>query len=74
MVEAIFTQLTSAGGQVVDFFIALLTNIFSIFYTIPTEGVTGGLTDIGILTLVGVAFSFVFFGIRWITRLIKFRA
>lgn len=77
MLGQIFTTLTDAGQSFITFLTSLLNNVIAIFYTAPTvvEGTTvpGSLTDIGILTIAGIATSFVFFAIRWLTRLIKLR-
>lgn len=73
MITQIFNTLTTSGQSFLTFLTGLLNNVISIFYTAGESGASGSLTDIGILTLVGVATSFVFFGLRWITKLIKFR-
>lgn len=73
MLSVIFTNLTTAGQTFITFLTSLLNNVVSIFYTAGADGAAGSLTDIGILVIVGVASSFVFFAIRWITRLIKLR-
>lgn len=73
MLSQIFSTLTTAGGSFITFLTTLLNNVVSIFYTAGESGATGSLTDIGILTIVGVATSFVFFALRWLTRLIKLR-
>lgn len=70
----IFTTLTSAGTSFISFLSSMLQSIVDIFGT--TDATTGNFTFnfIGILTLVGVAISFVYFALRWVTRLIKLRA
>lgn len=74
MLSAIFSTLTTAGQSFITFLTALLNNVVSIFYTAPSGSeTTGSLTDIGILVIVGVATSFVFFCIRWLTKLVKLR-
>lgn len=74
MLSSIFSNLTTAGTSFVTFLTAILNNVVSIFYTAPSGSeTTGSLTDIGILVIVGVATSFVFFAIRMLTRLIKLK-
>jgi len=74
MIGAIFTAMTSIGESFLTFFVNLLTSVFAIFYTAPgSSGGTGTITDIGYLVLAGVVVSFVFFAIRWITRLVKLK-
>ena len=73
MISAIFTAMTAIGESFLTFFVGLLTSVFAIFYTPGTSGATGTITDIGYLVLAGVVVSFVFFAIRWITRLVKLR-
>lgn len=69
MLSVIFENLTSAGSTFITFLTTLLNNVVGIFY----DSTNTALTDIGVLVIVGVAASFVFFAIRWITRLIKLR-
>jgi len=73
MLNAIFTGLTNGATSFVAFLKSLFQMIVEIFYTAGEAGAAGSLTDIGVLLVVGVAIGFVYFGIRWITRLIKFR-
>lgn len=73
MIADIFGTLTQSGSAFLTFLTGLLNSVISIFYTAAEGSTPGSLTDIGILTLVGVATSFVFFGLRWITKLIKLR-
>lgn len=73
MLNAIFDTLSTAGQSFITFMTTLLNNVVTIFWTAGSGETAGSLTDIGILTLVGVAVAFVFFALRWITRLIKLR-
>ena len=73
MISAIFTAMTAIGQSFLTFFTGLLTSVVAIFYTAPSGSGNGEITDIGYLVLAGVVVSFVFFVIRWITRLIKLR-
>lgn len=75
MISAIFGQLTSGAQSFVAFLTSLFQNVITIFYTAPTGTETqGSLTDIGILFVTAIAVGFVYFGMRYITKLIKFRA
>ena len=74
MVSAIFSQLTSGAQSFVAFLTSLFQNVIDIFYTAGDGTTAGSLTDIGILFVTAVAVGFVYFGIRWITKLMKFRA
>lgn len=73
MLTQIFDTLTTSGASFITFLTSLLNNVVAIFYKAGEGGAAGSLTDIGILTIVGVATSFVFFALRWFTKLIKFR-
>ncbi len=73
MLEAIFSNLTTAGASFVTFLSSLIQNVIAIFYTAPSGSGSGSLTEVGTLVVVGVATSFVFFVIRWLTKLTKLR-
>ena len=75
MISAIFSQLTSGASSFVSFLTGLFNNVVAIFYTAPTGSETvGTLTDLGVLLVTAISVGFVYMGIRWITKLIKFRA
>ena len=74
MVSAIFAQLTSGASSFVDFLTGLFQNVIAIFYTAGSQGAAGTLTDLGVLLVTAISVGFVYMGIRWITKLIKFRA
>lgn len=75
MIGAIFDQLTSGAQSFVTFLTGLFNNVVAIFYTAPTGTETqGSLTDLGILLITAISVGFVYMGIRWITKLIKFKA
>ena len=65
-------------GSGVSGFIAFLGNmlqsVVSLFYTPGAEGAVGTLTDFGVLAAaaLGIGFIFIFMGLRWITKLLKF--
>lgn len=70
MVQEIFQQITTGATSFLTFFKTMLNNVIELFYT---TGEGGGLTDIGILMLVGLGTSFALMGIGWVTRLFKLR-
>ena len=72
MISAIFSQLTSGASSFITFLTSLFNNVIAIFWT-AGEGTTGSLTDVGILMITAVAVGFCYFGIRFITRLVKLR-
>lgn len=74
MIGAIFDNLTSGATSFIGFLTSLFQNVIAIFYTAPEGTGNGTLTDMGILLVTAVAVGFVYMGIRWITKLIKFRA
>ena len=75
MISAIFTNLTSGANSFINFLKDLFQSVIAIFYTAPTGSeTTGTLTDLGILLVTAISVGFVYMGIRWITKLIKFRA
>lgn len=75
MISAIFTNLTSGANSFVTFLTSLFQNVIAIFYTAPQGSeTTGSLTDLGVLLVTAISVGFVYMGIRWITKLIKFRA
>lgn len=74
MVTALFNQLTSGAQSFISFLTDLFSNVIAIFYTPGAEGAQGTLTDMGVLFVTAIAVGFVYFAIRWISRLIKLRA
>ena len=70
LVSSIFSQLT-AGAQS---FITFLTNLFQNVIAVFWNSTNNSLTDVGILFVTAISVGFVYFGIRYISRLIKFRA
>ena len=74
MISAIFAQLTSGAQSFVTFLTGLFQNVVAIFYTAPEGTGNGTLTDLGVLLVTAIAVGFVYMGIRWITKLIKFKA
>ena len=74
MISAIFTNLTSGANSFITSLTSLFQNVIAIFYTAPEGSGNGSLTDIGVLLVTAISVGFVYMGIRWITKLIKFRA
>lgn len=73
MIQSIFETLSNGASSFITFFKSLLENLIQIFYTTGADGASGALTDIGILAVVAVSISFVMFGFRMVSRLIKLR-
>lgn len=73
MVEQFFTTLTSSGEAFVTFLVSILKSIWGFLYTAGVDGSGGEFTSQGLFVIVGLAISFVFFGIRWISRLFHLR-
>lgn len=73
MIQSIFETLSNGSSSFITFFKSLLENLIQIFYTTGADGSAGALTDIGILAVVAVSISFVMFGFRMVSRLIKLR-
>lgn len=73
MISAIFSQLTSGASSFITFLTSLFNNVIAIFWTAGEGSTIGSLTDVGILMITAVAVGFCYFGIRFITRLVKLR-
>lgn len=72
MIAGIFQGLTTGASSFITFLTSLFNNVIGIFWN--SEGTTPALTDVGLLFVTAIAVGFVYFGIRYISRLIKFRA
>lgn len=73
MLNSIFTELSTIVSGVVDMFSSLFTNVVKLIYVAPdsTNNITGGLTDVGKLILIGLGFTLFYFVLSWIRGLIK---
>lgn len=69
MTTAIFTTLKNIVPEFVDFLKQVLTTLLSIFYD-KTDAV---MTDFGVVFLIGVVASLVFWGLGWVSRLLKMK-
>lgn len=69
MTTAIFTTLKNIVPEFVDFLKQVLTTLLSIFYD-KTDSV---MTDFGVVFLIGVVASLVFWGLGWVSRLLKMK-
>lgn len=69
MTTAIFTTLKSIVPEFVGFLKEVLTTLLSIFYD-TTNAV---MTDFGVVFLIGVVASLVFWGLGWVSRLLKMK-
>lgn len=70
MIASIFENLSLGATSFLTFFKTMLTNVLQLFYT---SGEGGGITDIGILMIVGLGTSMALLGISWVTKLFKLR-
>lgn len=72
MVSAIFSELTNIVTAFVNLLVSLFDSVVNIFWTAPTsESSTGSLTMVGILMLIALGTSLVFWAIGFIRRLIR---
>lgn len=71
MINDIFSQL----GDIVEAFGSFLTSMFtqvvSLFYVTPSEGVTGGITPLGTFMLLGLGTGLLIWGFGFIRNLIR---
>ena len=73
MFQQIFDSLKDIVGGMGTTFSELFAGVTKLFYTAPVEGVGGGLTFIGVMSLVGLGIGLFMFGFRFIKNLIKMR-
>ena len=72
MVSAIFSELTNIVTGFVNLLVSLFGSVVDIFWSAPTtESGTGSLTMVGILMLIALGTSLVFWAIGFIRRLIR---
>lgn len=67
--------LQGLGGGVsgfISFLSDMLQSVVSLFYTPGAEGAAGTLTDFGVMAAAALGIGFIFMGLRWITKLLKF--
>lgn len=67
--------LQGLGGGVsgfISFLSDMLQSVVSLFYTPGAEGAAGTLTDFGVMASAALGIGFIFMGLRWITKLLKF--
>lgn len=72
MLSAWLSGLGSGVSGFIGFLKSMLTSVVSLFYTAGESGATGTLTDFGILAAAAMGIGFIFMGLRWITKLLKF--
>ena len=70
LIQGIFAQLTAGAQSFITFLTNLFQNVIGVFW----NSTTSALTDVGILFVTAISVGFVYFGIRYISKLIKFRA
>ena len=69
MTTAIFTTLKNIVPELVGFLKEVLTTLLSIFY----DSTNAVMTDFGVVFLIAVVASFVFWGLGWVSRLLKLK-
>ena len=72
MLTAWLEGLGSGVSGFISFLSSMLQSVVSLFYTPGTSGGAGTLTDFGVLAAAALGISFIFMGLRWITKLLKF--
>ena len=74
MLSAWLSGLGSGVSGFISFLSNMLTSVVSLFYTAGADGAPGTLTDFGVMAAaaLGIGFIFIFMGLRWITKLLKF--
>lgn len=72
MLSAWLGGLGAGVSGFVTFLKDMLTAVVSLFYTAGESGATGTLTDFGVLAAAALGIGFIFMGLRWISKLLKF--
>lgn len=72
MLSAWLEGLGAGVSGFVGFLQNMLTAVVSLFYTPGAQGAAGTLTDFGVLAAAALGIGFIFMGLRWITKLLKF--
>lgn len=72
MLSAWLQGLGAGVSGFVSFLQSMLTAVVSLFYTAGEQGAPGTLTDFGVLAAAALGIGFIFMGLRWITKLLKF--
>ena len=72
MLNAWLQGLGSGVSGFIGFLSNMLQSVVSLFYTAGAEGAAGTLTDFGVLAAAALGIGFIFMGLRWITKLLKF--
>ena len=73
MISAIFTALGSAVTNFSTVMIGLFESLIAIFYASPDGVAPKVITNVGSLAIVGFGVALVFFGFRFVFRLIHLR-
>lgn len=72
MLAAWLQGLGAGVSGFIGFLQSMLTSVVSLFYTAGTGSDPGTLTDFGVLAAAALGIGFIFMGLRWITKLLKF--
>lgn len=73
MTTALFTTLKNIVPELVGFIKQVLSTLISIFYEKGASDGAGTITDFGVVFLIAVCASFIFWGLGWVSRLLKLR-
>lgn len=69
----VVSSITGVFTAIGDWITTFLSSLIEIFYTTPSEGVEGGLTFLGTLSVIGLAFSVFFLIMGVIQNFLHFR-
>lgn len=72
MLTAWLQGLGSGVSGFISFLSSMLQSVVSLFYTAGEGNAAGTLTDFGVLAAAALGIGFIFMGLRWITKLLKF--
>lgn len=69
----VITAITDVFKAMGEWFVEFIPTLISLFYTAPAEGVSGGLTFLGVLAVCGLAISVFFLVMGLIQNFLHFR-
>ena len=69
----IISAITGVFNSVADWFVEVLPDVLSLFYTAGTDGGAGSLTVLGALTIFGLGISVVMLVLNMVKDFLRFR-
>lgn len=69
----VITAITNVFEAIGAWFVEFIPTLIQLFYTAPAEGVTGGLTFLGVLAVISLAISVFFLVMGIIQNFLHFR-